>query len=140
MTTLNIPNYADVPSRIAYRWLSVIFGLLTLLTFTVERFLLETSGTSTGESPAYLMGGVVLAVGVSAFYASVHGEDIKTGLLLALGPVSGLAIYLLGYHLVLPPSTDSSTWLIFLAFAGGFVAVGIVAHLLGHLYKQTIYR
>lgn len=135
MTTLNTPDTRDTPLRISYRWLSAIFGFLTLVTFTIDRILLETSGSLTGETPAVLLGGVVLAVGVSAFYASVNGEDLKTGLLLALGPVGGFAVYLLGYHLVLPPSTDSPTWLIFLAFTGGLVAVGVVGHLLGRLYK-----
>jgi hypothetical protein len=136
MTILNTPDTTDTPQRFSYRWLSAIFGLVTLLTFTIDRILLETSSISTGETPAYLLGGVVLAVGVSAFYASANDENIKTGLLLALGPVGGFAVYLLGYHLVLPPSTDSPTWLIFLAFAGGFVAVGVVGHLLGRLYKR----
>ena len=135
MTILNTPDSTDTPRMISYRWLSVIFGLVTLLTFTIDRILLEITGISTGETPAYLLGGVVLAVGISAFYVSVNDEDIKTGFLLGLRPVGGLAVYLLGYHLVLPPSTDSPTWLIFLAFVGGFVAVGVVGHLLGRLYK-----
>jgi hypothetical protein len=138
MTTLNTPDITDTPLRVSYRWLSAIVGLVTLVTFTIDRILLETSGVSTGETPAYLLGGVVLAVGVSAFYASVNDEDIKTGLILALGPIGGFAVYLLSYHLVLPPSTDSPTWLIFLAFTGGFVAVGVVGHLLGRLYKSII--
>lgn len=133
MTILKTADTTETPLRTSYRWLSAIFGLLTLLTFAVDRILLETTGVSTGDAPAYLLGGVVLAVGVSAFYASAHGEGIRTGLLLGLGPVAGLAVYLLGYHLVLPPSTDSPTWLIFLAFAGGVVAVGVVGHLLGRL-------
>jgi hypothetical protein len=136
MITLSISDTTDAPLQISYRWLSAIFGLATLLTFTIDRILLETASLSTGATPAFLLGGVVLAVGVSAFYASASDEDIKTVLLLALGPVGGFAVYLLGYHLVLPPSTDSPTWLIFIAFAGGFVAVGVVGHLLGRLYNR----
>lgn len=113
---------------------SLQFRAITLLIFTIDRLLLEISGISTGEIPAHLLGSVVLAVGVSAFSASVHGRGIKAGLLLGLGPVGGFAVYLLGYHLVLPPGTDSPTWLIFLAFAGGFIAVGVVAYLLGRPY------
>ena len=135
MTAQDTSNPVETPLRSSYRWLSAFFGFVTLLTFTTDRILLETSGISTGEVPAYLLGGVGLAVGVSAFYASAHDADIMTGVLLALGPVGGFAVYLLGYHLVFPPSTDSPTWILFLAFAGGFVTVGVVGHLLGCFYR-----
>ncbi|WP_410765388.1 hypothetical protein [Haloferax sp. DFSO60] len=107
--------------------------MVTLATFGIERFLLETAGRSLGDAPAFVMGGVVIAVCASAFYLSTRGHSIDSAILIALGPVAGLFVYLLGYHLVFPPSTDSPTWLIFLAFAGGFVAFGIVAFLLGQL-------
>lgn len=120
--------------RIGYRWLSAVFGIVTLVTFGTDRFLSETTGLSVGDAPAYVLGGVVLAVGASALYAPAQGRSVTTAILLAVGPVCGLALYLIGYHLVLPPSTDSPTWIVFLAFAGGFLALGTAAHLLGRLF------
>jgi len=137
MGGLNNLHKAGKPPRIGYRWLSAILGVITLVTFGAERFLYETAGQSVGELPAYVMGGVLLVVGISAFYASVNGQDIRTAVLLSLGPVGGLLVYLIGYHLVLPPSTDSPTWLIFLAFAGGLLAIGTVTHLCGRLVKKV---
>lgn len=110
-------------------------GAITLVTFGIDRFVLETSGQSFGDAPAFVMGGVVIAVCASAFYASLQGYSIRYALLLASGPVAGLFVYLLAFHLVLPPSTDSPTWLLFLAFAGGFVALGVVANVLGRFWK-----
>jgi len=136
MNALNDLHKAGKPPRIGYRGLSAILGVVTLATFGTERFLYETAGQTLGEVPAYVMGGVLLVVGTSAFYASVNGQGIRTAVLLSLGPVGGLLMYLIGYHLVLPPSTDSPTWLIFLAFAGGLLAIGTVAHLCGRLVKR----
>ena len=124
--------------RIGYRGLSVILGVVTLVTFGTERFLYETAGQSLGDVPAYVMGGVLFAVGVSAFYASIHGHDITTAALLSLGPVGGLLVYLTGYLLVLPPSTDSPTWLILLTFVGGVLAIGAIAHLFGRLVTRGL--
>jgi len=137
MNALNNLHKAGKPPRIGYRGLSAILGVVTLVTFGTERFLYEMAGQSLGELPAYVMGGVLLAIGVSTFYASANGQDIRTAILLSLGPVGGLLMYLIGYHLVLPPSTDSPTWLIFLAFAGGLLAIGTIAHLCGRLAKRA---
>ncbi|KTG30222.1 hypothetical protein [Haloferax profundi] len=137
MNALKNLHKAGKPPRIAYRGVSTILGVVTLVTFGAERFLYETAGQSLGELPAYVMGGVLLVVGVSAYYASVNGQDIRTAILLSLGPVGGLLVYLIGYHLVLPPSTDSPTWLLFLAFAGGLLAIGTVAHICGRLIKRA---
>lgn len=127
----------DKLPRIGYRGLSVILGVVTLVTFGTERFLYETAGRSLGEVPAYVMGGVLIVIGMSALHASINGHDIRTSILLSLGPVGGLLVYLIGYHLVLPPSTDSPTWLIFLAFAGGLLAIGSIAYLSGRLVKRA---
>ena len=138
MNALNNLHKAGKPPQIGYRGLSAILGVITLVIFGTERFLYETAGQSLGEVPAYVMGGVLLVVGASAFYASINGQDIRTAVLLSLGPVGGLLVYLIGYHLVLPPSTDSPTWLIFLAFAGGLLAIGTIAHLCGRLTKSLL--
>jgi hypothetical protein len=137
MNALNNLHKAGKPPRIGYRGLSAILGVVTLATFGIDRFLLETAGQSLGEVPAYVMGGVLLVVGVSAFYASANGQDIRIAILLSLGPVGGVLVYIIGYHLFLPPSTDSPTWLIFLAFAGGLLAIGTVAHLCGRFAKRV---
>lgn len=137
MSAPNNLHKASRPPRIGYRGLSAILGIVTLVTFGTERLLYETAGRSLEEIPAYVMGGVLLVVGASAFYASTNGQGITTAVLLSLGPVGGLFVYLIGYHLVLPPSTDSPTWLIFLAFAGGLLAIGTVAHICGGLVKRV---
>jgi hypothetical protein len=118
-----------------YAGLSAFLGVVTLATFGIDRFLSETTGRSLGDVPAYVMGAVLLVVGVSVFHASVNGQDSRTTMLLSLGPVGGFFVYLFGYHLILPPSTDSPTWLISLAFAGGFLVVGTVVHLCGRLVR-----
>lgn len=112
---------ADNHPQIHYWGISTIFGFLTLAVFGTERFLFETAGQSLGNLPAYTLGSIVLIIAVSAFSASIKGQDINTAVLLSAGPVGGLLVYLIGYHLVLPPSTDSPTWLIVLAFAGGLL-------------------
>lgn len=116
--------------------LSAILGIVTLVTFGTERFLNAAGGQSLGDIPAFVMGVVALTVGVGTFRSSIQGHDINNSVLIALGPVGGFMLYLIGYHLVLPPSTDSPTWLIFLAFAGGFMTLGAVAHLIGLLFKN----
>ena len=137
MTALKTLHKTGKLPRISYRGLSAILGVVTLVTFGTERFLYETAGQSLGEVPAYVMGSVLLVVGASAFYASINGKSIRTAVLLSFGPVGGLLVYLIGYHLVLPPSTDSPTWLIFLAFAGGLLAIGTIAHLCGRLVQNV---
>ncbi len=137
MSALNNLHKAGKPPRIGYRRLSTILGAVTLVTFGTERLVYETASRSLGEVPAYVMGGVLLVVGISAFYASINGQDITTAVLLSLGPVGGLFVYLIGFHLVLPPSTDSPTWLIFLAFAAGLLAIGTLTHLCGRLTSWT---
>jgi len=137
MTALKTLYKTGKLPRIGYRGLSAILGVVTLVIFGTERFLYETAGQSLGEVPAYVMGSVLLVVGASAFYASINGKGIRTAVLLSFGPVGGLLVYLIGYHLVLPPSTDSPTWLIFLAFAGGLLAIGTIAHLCGRLVQNV---
>ncbi len=137
MDALNPLHKTGNPPRIGYRIFSAILGVITLLTFGTDRFLYETTGQSLGELPAFVMAGVLLVVGVSSFYASLDGQDIKTAIFLALGPVSGLFVYLLGYHFVFPPSTDSPTSLIFLAFAGVLVVIGTGAHLYGLFLRKV---
>ncbi|WP_372910685.1 hypothetical protein [Salinigranum sp.] len=82
------------------------------------------------------MAAVVLAVGVGALRAAVHGHGVETAVLLALGPVGGFAAYLVGYHLVRPPSTDSPTWLVFVGFAGGVVTTGVAAYVVGRFVER----
>ena len=125
-------------ARVGYRGLSVVSGVLTLLTFASERVLYETAGRSLGDVPAYVMGGVLLLVAAGAFHASVSGRGVDTALLLSGGPIGGLAVYLLGYHLVSAPSTDSPTWLIFLAFSGGVLALGVGAYLCGRVVDAAV--
>ncbi|WP_435095091.1 hypothetical protein [Halorubrum sp. N11] len=137
MNALNNLHKASKSSRIGYRGLSALLGVVTLAIFGIDRFLLETAGQPLEEVSMYVLYGVLLVVGVSAFYASVNGQDLRTAVLLSLGPVGGLSVYLIGYHLVLPPSTDSPTWLIFLAFTAGFLAIGTIAHLCGRLVQKV---
>jgi len=137
MKALKTLYKAGKSPQIGYRVLSTILGVATLATFGTQRFQSETGGQSLGEVPAYVLGGVLLVVGLSAFYASVNGQDIRTAVLLSLGPVGGLFVYLIGYHLVFPSSTDSPTWLIFLAFAAGLLVIGTIAHLCGRLAKRV---
>lgn len=126
------------PPWFTYRSLSIFLGLVTLATFGTERLLSEIVGLSLGDFPAYVLSGVVLVVGTGSFAAALHGRAIATAVLLALGPVGGLAVYLLGYHLVLPPSSDSPTSLLFLAFAGGFLALGVVTHVVGRAVTTVV--
>jgi len=137
MNALKALYRVDNHTQISYCGLSVILGILTLAVFGTERFLYETTGQSFGDVLAYVLGGVILIVGVSAFYGSIKGQDIRTAVLLSVGPVGGFLVYLIGYHLMLPPSTDSPTWLIFLAFAGGLLGIGTIAHLCGRVAQEV---
>ena len=137
MNTLNNSSKTGKPPRIGYRVLSAILGVITLITFGTDRYLYETAGQSLGELPAIIMGGVLFVVGVGSFYASLDGHDIKTAILISMGPVGGLFVYLLGYHRFLPPSTDSPTSLIFLAFAGALLVIGTGAHFFG-LFLRSV--
>lgn len=136
MIALNNLHKAGTSSRIGYGGLSALLGVVTLAVFVVDRFLLETAGQPLDKVFSYVLYGVLLVVGVSAFCASVNGRDLRIAVLLSLGPVGGLLTYLVGYHLVLPPSADSPTWLIFLAFTVGLLAIGTVAHLCGRLVQN----
>lgn len=119
-------------SRIGYRVLALLLGLLTLATFAVERSL-ATGGASLGDLPAIVLGGVLVAVAVGSFRAARRDARPVTVLLLSLGPVAGFGLYLAGYHLVRPPSSDSPTWLIFAGFAGAFLATGLGGYAAGRL-------
>jgi len=133
---LNNLYKAGKSSRIGYRGLSALLGVVTLATFGIDRFLLETAGQPLEDIFMYVLYAVLLVVGIGAFYASANGKDIRTTVLLSLGPVGGLLVYLIGYHLVLPTSTDSPKWLIFLAFTVGLLAIGTIAHLCGRLVQR----
>lgn len=137
MEALN-PSTTGTPPRLTRNHvLALLLGTGTFLTFGVERALYVATGQQLGDLPAILMGLITATVGVGAFYTTIKGNDFWAAISIAFGPVGGFALYLLGYHLVLPPSTDSPTWLIFLAFAGAFIALGGVAHLLGRLVRAT---
>lgn len=115
---MTVPNPAQQARRVGYRGLALLPGDVTLATFGTDRLLSETAGSPLGAVPAYVIATVVLAVGVGALRAAVHGHGVETAVLLALGPVGGFAAYLVADHLVRPPSTDSPTWLV---FVGRFV-------------------
>jgi hypothetical protein len=123
--------------RSTYRALSVLLAIATGGTFATERFLLETQVASLGELPAVVMGGVVLAVAGGAFHVAMRGHGIDVGLVVTGGPVAGLAVYLIAYHLVLPPSNDSPTSLVFLGFAGSVIGIGVVGYVAGRLYNRS---
>jgi hypothetical protein len=123
-------------ASVGYRRLALLLGGVTLATFGTDRLLSETAGSSLGAVPAYVMAAVVLAVGVGALRAAVHGHGVETAVLRALGPVGGFAAYLVGYHLVRPPSTDSPTWFVFGGFAGGVVTVGVAAYAVSRFVER----
>lgn len=121
----------------SYRGLALLLGGVTLATFGTDRLVSATTGWSLGAAPAYVMAAVILAVGVGSLHAATHGQGVETAVRLALGPVGGFATYLVGYHLVRPPSTDSPTSLVFVGFAAAFLATGVVAHLVGRFLGRA---
>lgn len=123
----------DTPPQPVYPILAVVLTGVVLVGFGGDRLLYEATGTSVSWTLRYVLSGTVLAVDVSAIYASFHGISVAMSILVASGPIIGLVLYLLGYYLVLPPSTDSPTWLIFLVWAAGYVGVGFIAHLIGRV-------
>jgi len=137
-TVVDSTHNADRLHRVGYRGLAVVGGLITLVTFGTERLVYETTEQTIGAIPAYVMGGVVCAVGIGGVYAGVREHGRKAAMLLSAGPVGGLFVYLIGYHLVLPPSEDAPTWLVFLGFAGGLFAIGFTTHLCGRLLTRVL--
>ena len=140
MSALGSAAGDDTPLQPAYHVLTVVLAVVVLAVFGGDRLLYETTGASVSWVLRYVLAGTVLAVGVSGVYGSFHGSSVATSILVASGPIIGLALYLLGYHLVLPPSTDSPTWLIFLAWAAGYVGVGLAAHLIGRVGRKASRR
>lgn len=123
---------------VSYPEFSALLGSITLFTFGVERLLYETVGLSLGKLPVYLLSGIVLAVGLSSMHAAFHDRGIMTAMVLALGPVGGFAVYLIVYHVVFPPSSDSPTWLVVLIFAASFVALGGMAYFAGRVLASAL--
>ena len=122
-------------ARFTTRWLSGLLGVVVLVAFVTERFLAAVVGLSAGDLPAYLLGGVVVAVALSGLSGGVTGRDLRTAVAVSLGPAGGLLVYLVGYHLFYPVSADSPTWLLYVAFAGGYLAIGTTAHFCGRLWQ-----
>ena len=116
-------------------WLSGLLGVVVLVAFVIERFPAAGVGLSPGALPAYLLGGVVIAVALSGFSGGLMGRHLRSAVSVSLGPAGGLLVYLVGYHVLYPASADSPTWLLYLAFAGGSLAIGTTAHLCGRLVR-----
>ena len=125
----------ELVARFNTRWLSGLLGVVVLVAFVTERFLAAVVGLSPGDLPAYLLGGVVVAVALSGLSGGVTGRDLRTAVAVSLGPAGGLLLYLVGYHLFYPVSADSPTWLLYVAFAGGYLALGTTAHLCGRVWQ-----
>jgi hypothetical protein len=136
MDAMDMLHEAAKVSRIGYRDVSVILGVLTFAAFGMQRYSSNAGGPSLGDLPAYVLGGVVLLVGATAFHASMKGQALRTAVLITLGPIGGFLAYLIGYHLVLPASADSPTFVIFIGFVGGLLATGVGAYLSGRLLTR----
>lgn len=105
------------------------------MAFVTERFLAAIVGLSPGALPAYLLGGVVVAVALSGFSGGLMGWDLRSAVSVSVGPGGGFVVYLIGYHVLYPASADSPTWLLYVAFAGGSLVIGTAAHLCGRLVQ-----
>ena len=81
----------DTPPQPVYHILTVVLAGVVLAGFGGERLLYETTGTSASWALRYVLSGTVLAVAVSAVYASFYGTSVATSILVASGPIIGLA-------------------------------------------------
>jgi hypothetical protein len=121
----------DSPSTIAGLLASGTAGL-----FAVDRFVLTSDAFSSSDLPGLILVGIVIGVAGCGFHAGRCRRGIGAALTVAFGPVAGFAIYLLAYHLRFPPSQDSPTSLVFLAFAVGMVTTGVMSYTVGWLSSR----
>lgn len=124
----DINGFADLSGR--SRLIAIASAIITGITFGATR-IPEESNVPTGIGPNVAMGAVVVTVLLGGFVNGYRSKGVVPSAVVALGRPVGLLAYLIAYHLVRPPSTDSPTWLLFLVFTGFFLVAGGVAHAAG---------
>lgn len=118
-----------------------VAGLLAIFTFfgfAVDRLLWERYNLSLSNFPDIVIYAVVLIVATLSLYNSVAEGSLLTELKYGLGPIFGLGIYLVIYHLLFPPSTDSPTIVIFTIFSLIVVSIVIISHMVGYIVNSLI--
>lgn len=118
--------------------LSAVLAGATALGFVLARGDGSPATVAGLDLPALLVGGAVALVGATALSVAYEGDGVDGSVVVGLGPIVGLAGYLAGYHLLYPPSTDSPTALIALAFAAGVLTVVTVGHGLGTALRALV--
>lgn len=131
-----------VNRRLAPLALALLLGLVTFLAWTVERFLWELAdvrvvlGVAVEPASRIVLAVVAVAtLGLVEWYA-LGGRGPRPAATVLAGPLLGVGAFLVLATVVLGPSTDSPTWLLYLALCAAGAAAGGVAYGPGVLVRR----
>lgn len=131
-----------VSRRPTPRRLALLLGLVTFLAWTVERFLWELAdvrvvlGVAVASASRVVLAAVTVAtLGLVGWYAFV-GRGLRPAATVLAGPLAGVGAFLVLATAVLGPSSDSPTWLVYLALCAGGAVAGGVAYGLGVVVRR----
>lgn len=126
-----------MPSIPRVRTVSAVLAAVTFFSFGVSRFAEDAVTVSPGDAPAAVLLGVLAAIVAAVALLVARGRDVRAAGVVALGPPVGLLAYLALAVAVYGPSTDSPTWLIWLAFAAACLALGGLGAGIGTLARRS---
>ncbi|SEO52769.1 hypothetical protein SAMN04487948_10383 [Halogranum amylolyticum] len=117
--------------------LALALAVVTFLATTVERFLWELADVrvvlGVGVEPvARIVLAVVAVVTLSTIgWQALTGRGLRAAAIVLAGPLVGVGAFLVLHWLVFGPSTDSPTWLVYLALCAGAAVAGSVVYGVG---------
>lgn len=131
-----------VSRRLAPLTLALLLGLLTFLATATERFLWELAdvrvvvGVAVESVAQIALALVAVAtLGVIEWYA-LRGKGVEGAAVVVAGPLVGFGAFLVLHWAVFGPSTDSPTWLLYLALCAGAAVAGGVVYGLGVVVRR----
>lgn len=124
------------------RLLALALAVVTFLVTTVERFLWELADVrvvlGVGVEPvARVVVAVVAVVTLATIgWQALGGRGPRAAAVVLAGPLVGVGAFLVLHWSVFGPSTDSPTWLIYLALCAGAAVAGSVVYVVGLIVRQ----
>lgn len=127
----------------AARTLATLLGVVTFLAMTAVRFYWEFTGEYPTLDPLGMsVDGTVLRIVaivtlVAVGWQAVSGRDWREAAVVIAGPLVGFGAFIALHWAVFGPSTDSPTWLIYLALCSAAAVVGGVTYGVGAVARRV---
>jgi hypothetical protein len=130
------------PPSVRLLTLALALAVVTFLVTTVERFLWELADVrvllGVGVEPVarvVLAAVAIVTLGTVGWQALV-GRGARAAAVVLAGPLVGVGAFLVLYWVVFGPSTDSPTWLVYLALCAGAAVAGGIVYVLGLVVRK----